>query len=289
MKRLLKKTKLNFRFLIGISVLAFFVYIIFAPVSFAKFGDCPAGYTFKPNSGIGCVQTYCLEVQYAKYSYEGRCICGSSGSETENIKDANKECFLPASDTSCPGCLVKCVFLDEKCPGEFGVKEERSEAPGPSGFYGMVEDAFSKFMSIGTDLLEAATGIIVKEDIDADAFYQSLVILPAGDSFDARLFHNNSVWNENGTYALEFNVLEIKPHTRNAWIDEWSIGVGIGSVSQDGVSHDVPGTPVSPGVNFNNIQRWFSEQYTDVSSWWRDNAPWFLGGGEKSPIPGMNN
>ena len=289
MNKLLKKSGLKYGLLGIVILLMFFLFIIFTPVSFAKFGDCPPGYTFQPNSGVGCVQTYCLDIPYAKYSYEGRCICGSSGSETENAKDANKECFFPPTETGCPSCLVKCVHFDEKCPGEFGVKEGQSEVPRPSGFYGMLEDAFSKFMSIGTDLLEAATGIKVKEDIKADAFYQALVILPSGNSFDLRLFHNNFAWNNNGKYAFEFNLIEIKPPNKDAWIDDWSIGIGIGSASKDGVSHDIPGTPISPGINFNNISRWFSEQYTDMSWWWRDNAPWFLGGGEKSPIPGMNN
>jgi hypothetical protein len=253
----------------------------------AKFGDCDPGYTFNPRSGVGCMQTNCLEVPNAKYSYEGRCICGSSGSETENPLDANKECYFPATEEGCPGCLVKCVHFNEKCPGEFGVTETSAE-PSRTGYW-FFEDTFSKFMSIGADLLEAATGVKVKEDTGTDAFYRALVILPSGRSFNMRLFHNNFVWNDKGKYGFEFNLVEITPPGGDNWIDEWSIGIGLGSVSKDNVSHDLPGTPISPSVNFTNIKQWFSDQWDGVRGWWRDNVPWFLGGGEKSPIPGMDN
>lgn len=77
---------------------------------------CAPGYTFSPRSGISCTQTDCNEIADAHYSYEGYCICGSSGSIAENPADPNKECGYPATYRSCPSCLYACVHLNEECP-----------------------------------------------------------------------------------------------------------------------------------------------------------------------------
>lgn len=257
------------------------------------FGDCPPGYFFDRMSGVGCKQTNCNEVQDAHWSYEGRCVCGSSGSMNEDPKGQNKECFFPHTDTSCPDCVVKCVHHEETCPGDFGIKEDApaEEETGleNASFSDYVKDAFGQFMSIGSDLLEAATSIVIKDTTSTEEFYTGRVILADGDTFDIRLFHNNFEWSDVKGIAFEFNIIEIKTPSNTAWIDNWSIGVGIGSVSKDGISPPVPYTPISPGISFRNIGNWFGEQYSDISAWYRDNAPWYLGGREPSPIGGMKN
>jgi hypothetical protein len=287
MSNLLSKVNNRQKITIGlVLVLALFILLI-PSLLHAKFGDCPPGYFFDRNSGVGCKQTYCNDIPNAHWSYEGRCVCGSSGSENEDPNGPNKECFLPQTDTSCPGCIAQCVKFNQKCPGEFGVSDIKQQEDS-KGLYWMVEDAFSKFMSIGGDLLDAATGIKIKEKTDTDAFYEGTVILPDGKYADIQLFHLNLEANKEKGLAFEFNILEIKSPDQKSFIDNWSFGIGLGSVSKDGGSTDVPGTPISPGINFSNIKNWFSEKKDNVTIWWRDNAPWFLGGGEPSPIPGFN-
>lgn len=82
----------------------------------AAFGDCPAGFVFDPRSGVGCKQADCNNVPNGHWSYEGYCVCGSSGSINENPKDPNKECAYPGDYAACPGCLYACVHFDEECP-----------------------------------------------------------------------------------------------------------------------------------------------------------------------------
>lgn len=78
---------------------------------------CPPGYTWSPQSGISCIQTNCYTeaIPNAHWSYEGYCVCGSSGSISENQKDPNKECTYPAGYAKCPGCVYECVHFDEDC------------------------------------------------------------------------------------------------------------------------------------------------------------------------------
>ena len=276
--------------LISIGAVAVFAsaFCLFPNVADAKFGECQTGYYFDARSGIGCKQINCAEVADGHYSFEGYCLCGTSNTDYEKPTDPNKECYLPQTDTGCPGCLVKCVHFDEKCPGEFGIKETQEAEPG-KGLYWMVQDAFSKFMSIGGDLLEAATGIKINEKIDSDAFYEAIIIFPDGKPADLRLFHANLEFNKKNGLAFELNAIEIKTPGQGAFIDEWSLGIGLGAANEEGVSHDVPLTPISPHISFTNIKNWFSEKWNDVKSEWYNNAPWFLGGNEPSPIPGMNN
>lgn len=81
---------------------------------------CPPGYTWTPQAGINCSQTNCYpdQIPNAHYSYEGYCVCGSSGSIAENAADPNKECAYPPNYAKCPGCIYECVKLDEDCPLE---------------------------------------------------------------------------------------------------------------------------------------------------------------------------
>ncbi len=270
------------------------LFVVFVPHrAESALGDCPAGYFFDRNSGVGCKQTNCNEIENAHWSYEGRCVCGSSGSENEKLDDPNKECFLPHADTSCPDCIVKCVHFNEKCPSEFGIKEDVpiAESTGfeSASFFDYVKDAFGQLFSVGADLVEAMTDIKTQDTTTDEEFYTGRVILPGGDSFGMRLFHGNFEWSDDKGIAFEFNVIEITSPSKTAWIDNWSIGIGIGSASKDGVSPPIPNTPISPGISFRNIGNWFSLQYSDIRAWYRDNAPWYIGGDEPSPIRGMGN
>lgn len=78
---------------------------------------CKPGYTWSPQSGISCIQTNCYNeaIPNAHWSYEGYCVCGSSGSIAENKNDPNKECTYPATYAKCPGCVYECVKFDEDC------------------------------------------------------------------------------------------------------------------------------------------------------------------------------
>lgn len=84
----------------------------------AKDGNCPSGYKFSPQSGISCIQANCYPdaIPNAHWSYEGYCVCGSSGSIAEKATDPNKECALPSDCGYCPGCVYACVGLNEECP-----------------------------------------------------------------------------------------------------------------------------------------------------------------------------
>ncbi len=110
------------------------VFLILASGENARsaFGDCAPGYRFDPRSGVGCVQENCASVPSAHYSYEGYCVCGSSGSIAENPKDPNLECAYPADHAGCPGCVFACVHLDEKCPAAPGTPANAGGATAPA-------------------------------------------------------------------------------------------------------------------------------------------------------------
>ncbi|MFH1587477.1 MAG: hypothetical protein ABID38_06485 [Candidatus Diapherotrites archaeon] len=117
-------------------ILAAFLMLV---ASFAYAADCPPGYEFQPNSGVGCVQSNCFSIANAHLSYEGRCVCGSSGSIEENPADPNKECY--SQNESCPGCVVACVGLDQSCPGEQMVNDlPDTDSSSDSGSENLVED-----------------------------------------------------------------------------------------------------------------------------------------------------
>lgn len=76
---------------------------------------CKPGYTFNRKFS-SCVQENCNKIPDAHYSYDGYCVCGSSGSIEENPKDPNKECSYEYSYTTCPSCVYECVHFEEDCP-----------------------------------------------------------------------------------------------------------------------------------------------------------------------------
>jgi hypothetical protein len=263
--------------------------LLYPLIAHGAFGDCPAGYFFDPRSGVGCKQTYCNDIKDAHWSYEGYCICGSSGSETEDPTQANKECYLPREDASCPGCLAQCVHFDELCPGEERAVTTLVPAPIQGGDmtpYEMLQDTVSKFVAIGSDVLEMVSGARIVQKDNPDAFFDGALHIPGKSQIDIRLFHLNNELSRDKGVAAEWNLIELNTPSRTSWIDGWSLGIGPGAVSSDGASVNVPGTPISPNISFGNITRWFGEQWTDVKYWYGLNMPWYLGGDEPSPIGG---
>lgn len=108
-------------YIFSLSIKLFFVTVVFIfianPITiFADSPNCSSGYTYKPSSGVGCIQIGCNDIPDAHYGYTGYCVCGSSGSINENPKDPNTECTLPKEHTACSGCVYACVGTKETCP-----------------------------------------------------------------------------------------------------------------------------------------------------------------------------
>ncbi|MFC2162435.1 hypothetical protein ACFLRF_02025 [Candidatus Altiarchaeota archaeon] len=75
-------------------------------------GPCPPGFEFRPNSGVGCVQTDCFAAG-GYWSYTQACICGNGKTAcTEPVNYDPEKChpFCPARK------LVACVTAGGKCP-----------------------------------------------------------------------------------------------------------------------------------------------------------------------------
>ena len=77
--------------------------------------ECPPGFDWRRMSGVGCVQSNCLDIPFAKLSYTSACIC----------QDGYKGCYEPVDSTgvacgpNCPASkLIACVQPDAACPGE---------------------------------------------------------------------------------------------------------------------------------------------------------------------------
>ena len=108
-----RKGKLYGKLMTGV-ILLFFVLLLGVVNTSAI--ECPPGFKWVRMSGVGCVQENCMEIENAKLSYTGSCICN----------DGYKGCYESVDytnfDTSkcfpnCPGArLVACVKPDEPCP-----------------------------------------------------------------------------------------------------------------------------------------------------------------------------
>lgn len=90
--------------------------------------DCPAGFVWNANSGVGCVQEDCFDVGNSRLSYTGSCICN----------EGYKGCFEPVDTTNvacgpfCPASrLVACVGPEALCPGQ--APFAAPESPASSG------------------------------------------------------------------------------------------------------------------------------------------------------------
>ncbi|MFH0861462.1 MAG: hypothetical protein V1875_00390 [Candidatus Altiarchaeota archaeon] len=93
--------------------------ILLMNLSSATSTDCPEGFWFNRNSGVGCQQKDCFKVAHAFYSYVGDCVCYACG-EARCSGDLNfkKGCYRGQDYESCPGCLYLCISPEDNCPGE---------------------------------------------------------------------------------------------------------------------------------------------------------------------------
>ncbi len=80
----------------------------------AQSPECPPGFHWDRLSGVGCVQSNCLDITNGKYTYTGSCSCveGYKGCY-EPVDSGGIDCipFCPTSE------LVACVAPDAVCPG----------------------------------------------------------------------------------------------------------------------------------------------------------------------------
>lgn len=96
----------------------------------AQAPQCPPGFVFDRNSGVGCVQVGCNEIANARYSYTGTCICNDGFRGCYEVVDYSgfekEQCgpFCPFS------ALTACVVIGSACPG--GQPAAQPPAP-PSG------------------------------------------------------------------------------------------------------------------------------------------------------------
>lgn len=92
------------------------IILITAAESSAQGTQCPPGFIWIPNSGVGCVQENCASIAGAKNSYTGQCIC----------EDGFKACYegidYSGFDSTlcgpfCPNSiLVSCIAPEGTCP-----------------------------------------------------------------------------------------------------------------------------------------------------------------------------
>jgi hypothetical protein len=146
---------------------------------------------------VGCKQTDCASYSNAHYSYEGYCVCGSSGSINENPADPNKECGRPSTDPACPGCLYACVHLDEECPAAPGAESEVEDAPAVT-----VTTTMSAAVTPGVVTQDLAPGDIGSGPLNLAALSAD-VAPPTCEEFCGRLFggkKGTTVLEATGTY-----------------------------------------------------------------------------------------
>lgn len=157
-------------FIICISIIA-----LSSTAAQASITDCKPGYKFNRNSGVGCQQINCADVQHAHYSYTGDCICGTAGSINEKPTDPNKSCRYPNSHNSCPGCVYACVHVNDACPDQVPARAPQiePEVANPPPVVNQVPEGglFDSSMAevVGFDDFQAQTSIPVEDSADNEA------------------------------------------------------------------------------------------------------------------------
>ena len=113
-KKAPKVLKLSFLFLLTL-ILTLYLGMGSFKEAQAQEPECPPGFDWQRMSGVGCVQSNCLDIPFAKLSYTSACIC----------LDGYKGCYEPVDSTgvacgpNCPASrLIACVQPDAACPGE---------------------------------------------------------------------------------------------------------------------------------------------------------------------------
>lgn len=265
------------------AAIAFFLSFFSGNGAQAAIDDCASGYKFDRMSGVGCVQANCNDIKNAHYSYEGHCICGSSGSINENPKDPNKECAYSNENKACPGCVYACVHLDEKCSEPKGTKtdseqdDDKKKDPDKKddkknndqlgisnalmaqdfdydkmivragfgdGLKNVIKRGFGYTMELVGRGTERAFGVKINQDKeDKKSGWSGLVIMPDGDYLDVKLFEGTLKLSWSEGVGAEFNLISIKGRPSN---DNFVDGfsIGIGPGSASGEE----ASPSVPGM-----------------------------------------
>ena len=80
----------------------------------AQSPECPLGFHWDRLSGVGCVQSNCLDITNGKYTYTGICSCVDDFQGCYEPIDASGIDCIPFCPTS---RLLACVAPDAACPG----------------------------------------------------------------------------------------------------------------------------------------------------------------------------
>lgn len=129
---------------------------------------------------------------------------------------------------------------------------------------------------------------LIQDKDDTTAGWSGTLVAPDGDWADVKFYEGSLDFDwENKRFAAEFNLVSVKDRPgRKSFIDGFSIGVGPGAVNPHDGNYSVPGTPVSPNVNFDNIKEYFGEKWDGTKSWWNENIPWPLGSAGRPNVGG---
>ena len=128
---------------------------------------------------------------------------------------------------------------------------------------------------------------IIQDKENTDSGWAGLLVGSDGDYVDVKVFEGRLELSWENGVAAEFNLISVKGRPgSHSFIDGFSIGVGPGAVNKNEGDHEIPGTPISPNINFDNIRNYFDEKWENTKSWWQENVPWPLGGANNPNIGG---
>jgi len=156
------------------------------------------------------------------------------------------------------------------------------------GVKNVVQRGFSASMQVlGWGLDKTVGWQLIEDKEDKKSGWAGMLVSPDGDHVDVKIFEGKLSFNWDEGVAAEFNLISIKGRpSSNSFIDGFSIGIGPGAVNKNEGDHEIPGTPISPNINFNNIRNYFGEKWDNVKSWWHENVPWPLGGANTPAVGG---
>lgn len=153
------------RYLGWMAVLIFggaFVFVLIQPTKISAQGpQCPPGFVWIPNSGVGCIQENCATIPNAKPSYTSQCIC----------QDGFKACHGPVDYGSfdstlcgpfCPNSvLISCIDSKAACPED--KPAEQPAAPAEAQDNAEVLDSAPESDPTGIGELGNDEGISIEE------------------------------------------------------------------------------------------------------------------------------
>jgi len=187
--------------------------------------ECPPGFEWQRMSGVGCVQSDCQQIPFAKLSYTSACIC----------LDGYKGCYEPVDSTgvACgPNCpyskLIACVQPEAACPGEeIAPTEDLQEPPSVIPGEETVEEAAGESPT-EVDLFRDLEDFLAGEGITSPSPGQ---ITAGGIALSTLL----------GTWILINLLSGIPPKTSLQTIDAWRRGK-----PPSEPAHQPPQTPDEP-------------------------------------------